>query len=154
MRKILFLACILGFPCSVFSQSVGSWANLTSIQPGQKIEIVDSSSKKHSGTFTNASDSAISFSQAGGQHSIQKQDVREVKLLNTHRTRNILIWTGVGAGAGAGIGAAATGHGGNILLSVSHAKGAAVGAALGAGGGVAVGALVHSHSTVYRVGQN
>ncbi len=155
MRKILFLVCVFGLSCVSRAQDKTAWSSLTGLNAGQKIQIVDTQSKKHSGIFVSASDTAISFSETTGDHSIEKQNLRSVTLMeNKHRLRNTLILTGIGAGVGAGIGAAATGHGGSIILSVSHAKGAGVGAVLGAVGGVTVGLLLPSHHTIYSVAPN
>jgi hypothetical protein len=83
-----------------------SWTNLSTLQTGQKIQIVDMNSKKHSGAFLNVSDTAVRYHDNAGDQSIPKQDVRRVKLMeNRHRLRNTLIGAGVGAGVGAVIGA-------------------------------------------------
>ena len=106
MRKLLSCICILGISYSSFAQTgQSSWTNLSGLKVGQKIQVVESSSKKSSGTFLAVSDSAISLKDASGEMSIQKSDVRSVKLLTQRRLRNILIGLGVGAGAGAAIGA-------------------------------------------------
>ncbi len=108
MRMLLVLLCVLGIPCASLAQTnQASWATLSGLRAGQNIQIVDTASKKHSGTFTSVSDTAISFRATAGEQSIQKQDVRSIRLMkNTHRLRNTLIVAGVGAGVGAGIGAA------------------------------------------------
>ena len=160
MRKLLLLICVLGLPCVSWAQTGrASWTNLSALQAGQKIQIVDMNSKKHSGTFVNVSDTAISYQEAAGEQTIQKQDVRSVKLMeNKHRLRNTLIGAAVGAGAGAGIGAA-TYHPkscpANAFLCLNGIGGrglpTAVGAAVGFVGGVVVGALLPSHKMIYSV---
>jgi hypothetical protein len=96
------------------------------------------------------SETAISYSEAAGEHSIQKQDVRTVKLMeNKHRLRNTLIGAGVGAAAGGSIGAATSCSGTQCIFG--RGAGAAVGAvALGVPGAI-IGAFVPSHDTVYNV---
>lgn len=108
-----------------------------------------------------ASDSAISLQVASGEQSIQKSDVRTVKLLaNKRRARNTLIGGAIGGligtGGGAIIGAAT--HKGCAseafcLDVVGEGGSAGIGAAVGFLGGVitggVVGALVPSHTTVY-----
>ena len=150
MRKILFLIWTLAIPCALFAQTdLASWANLSVLQPGHKIEVLDTTSKKHSGAFVNVSDAAITLKEGGGEKSIAKQDVRSVKLTaNQHRLRNTLIGAGVGAGAGAGI-VAGTWESGGFLGG--KGVGAAVGAVIGGISGAVVGALLPSHSTIYRV---
>ncbi len=150
MRKGLFLICVLGLSCVAWARSNRtSWANLSVLQAGQKIQIVDMNSKEHSGVFVRFSDTAISFQEAAGEQTIQKQDVRSVKLMkNQHRLRNTLIGGAVGAGAGAGIVAGAWENHGFLG---GKGVGAEVGAAIGFLGGAVVGALLPSHEMIYRV---
>ena len=112
MRRRLFLICVLGLCCASWARLDQTfWANLTALQAGQKIQVVDMNSKKHSGTFVNVTDTLISYQETAGEQTVQKQDVRSVKVVeNKHRVRNTLVGMGlggaVGAGVGAGIGAA------------------------------------------------
>src|ERR1035437_1589203 len=115
MRKLLFLICVLGMPCASWAQTDrASWANLSALLVGQKIQVVEMNAKKHSGTFVHVSDTAISYQETAGEQTIEKQDVRSVKLMkNNPRLRNTLIGLAVGGGVGAGVGAvigAATFH--------------------------------------------
>lgn len=149
MRKTLLLTiCVLTTSFGAFAQAdKSSWANLGTLQTGQKIQILYKDSNGHSGTFLTFSDIAISYRDSAGEHSISKQDVRRVKFMgNSHRFRNTLIGAGVGAGAGAGIGAASWESRGYLG---GRGIGAAVGAPLGLLAGVLVGALVPSHTTIY-----
>ena len=58
------------------------------LHAGQKIQVVEMNSKKHSGTFVNVSDTAISYQKTASAQTIQKQDVRSVKLMeNKFRLR-------------------------------------------------------------------
>lgn len=150
MRYILLLICALGIPSASFAQSnQASWADLGSLRAGQKIQIVDMTSKKHSGIFVHVTDTTISYNDTAGEQNLQKQDVRSVKLMDsTHRLRHTLIGAGVGAGAGAGITAAAwETHG----FLGGHGTGAGVGAVIGGLSGAIVGAALPSHTTIYRV---
>ncbi|HEV2484336.1 MAG TPA: hypothetical protein VGT08_02295 [Terracidiphilus sp.] len=104
-------------------------------------------SKKSSGTFLAVSDSAISFKDASGEKSVQRPDVRSVKLLTKRRLRNSLIGLGVGAGAGAAAGAASAPSG--SFLGKEFAA-----AFLGVAGGfcgTVVGVLWPTHNTIYSV---
>jgi hypothetical protein len=149
MRKFLFVICALAMPCASWAQnSRSSWANLSALQAGQGIQIVQMNSKKHSGSFVSASDTAISYRDAGGEQTIQKPDVRTVKLSkNTHRLRNTLIGGAVGAGVGA---ASVAGVWENSGFVGGKGTGAAIGAGLGFLVGAAVGALIPTHSTIYN----
>lgn len=67
MRKSLLLICVVGLSCVSWARTNrASWANLTGLQAGQKIEIVDMKSKKHFGTFVNVTDTAISYEDGAG----------------------------------------------------------------------------------------
>lgn len=164
MRKLLLLIFVLGMPCASRAQTDrASWANLSALLLGQKIQVVEMNAKKHSGTFVHVSDTAISYQEAAGEQTIQKQDVRSVKLMkNKRRLRNTLIGLGVGGGVGAGVGAgigAATFHpcSSQSLCIQPVGKGGQTGiaAAFGFAGGAAVGAVIGvlspSHSTIYSV---
>jgi hypothetical protein len=148
MRNRLLLVCLLGVSCASAAQSGhSSWANLNGLRAGQKIQIVEVTREKHSGTFVSASDSGIAFNEAAGQKSVERQNVQSVKLMeNRRRLRNTLLGLGAGAGAGAGIAAAAwESHG----FLGGKGDGAAVGAAIGGLSGLFVGVLWPSHHTVY-----
>jgi len=150
MRKSSFLICVLGLSCVSSAQgNRASWADLSGLRAGQKIQIVDINSKKHSGTFVNVSDTAIWYQEAAGEQTIQKQDVRSVKLMqDKHRFRNTLIGGAVGAGAGAGIGAASWENHGYLG---GRGVGAEVGAVIGFVGGAFVGVSLPSHRMIYSV---
>jgi hypothetical protein len=151
MRK-LWILCILGWPCVASAGSnQATWENLSTLQAGQRIQVVEMNSKKESGTFLRVSDTTISLEEHGGEQTIPRQDVRSVKLKeNKHRLRNTLIGAGVGAGAGAGISAAVwEPHG----YAGGRGTGAAFGAVIGVVGGAVVGALWPSHKMIYHLNQ-
>jgi hypothetical protein len=146
MRTLLSLVCIVGLSSvSVAQSNRTAWSNLNGLKAGQEIQIVEASSKKDSGVFVSVSDSAVSFTDALGERSVLKQDVRIIKLRKpNHRLRNTLIGTGVGAGAGAGICAGAwntTGWGRN-------GEAAAIGAGLGGVIGTVIGAVIPTHGSI------
>ena len=156
MRKIFLLLFVLGPSCAGFAQTdLASWANLSGLQPGQRIQVVGMTSKKHSGNFVSISDTAISYRETNGQQSIPKQEVLSVKLTeHKHRLRNTLIVAGGGAVVGAGIGAAL--HkpcsSPSFCFDIGGAAlPAGIGAVLGGVGGAVVGILLPSHSIIYQV---
>lgn len=102
MRKILFLLCHIGISCALWAQTDQAlWTNLRNLHAGQKIQVVGINSKKHSGRFLSVSDATISYKDSTGEQTIQKQDVRGVKLMeNRHRLRNTFVVGGVGAALG------------------------------------------------------
>jgi len=156
MRKSLLLICVLGLSCVSWAQTNrASWSNLSGLQAGQKIQIVDMNSKKHSGTFVSVSGTALSYQDSPDVQTIQKQDVHSVKLMkNKHRLRNALIGGAVGACAGAGIGAA-TNHPCSsqsfCVQPIGRGGAAGIGAVVGFVGGAVVGVLLPSHETIYVV---
>jgi hypothetical protein len=108
MRSLVIAVCVLSIPCVSSAQAGNSsWANLSTLNSGQKIQVVQMNSRKDTGTFLNVTEAAITLQEKSGEQTIQKQDVRVVKLMkNKHRLRNTLIGAAVGGGVGAGIGAA------------------------------------------------
>jgi hypothetical protein len=155
MRTTMFLLCIFALPSVSPAQSNPDWPNLSRLHAGQQIQIVETNSKKHSGTFVSVSDAAISYRETAGEHSLEKQDVRTVKLMeNQHRLRNTLIGTGVGAGVGAAIGAATYKSCSSQSFCIDpggRALPAGIGAVVGGVGGAVVGVLLPSHSTLYNI---
>jgi hypothetical protein len=122
---------------------------------GQKIQIVDTNSKKHSGTFVSVSGTTLSYQDSAGEQTIEQQDIRCVKLMeNKHRLRNTLIGGAVGAGAGAGIGAA-TSHPCSsqsfCIQPIGKGGMAGIGAVVGFVGGAVVGVLLPNHEMIYSV---
>jgi hypothetical protein len=161
MRLLAIAVCLLAIPSVSSAQTDwSSWANLSALQPGQKIQVTRMNSKKDSGRFLNASGTAIILKERSGEQTIQKQDVRAVKLMkNTHRLRNTLIGAAAGAGMGAGIGAATyrpckpppNSYFFTCLIDVGRGPQSAFGATAGLVGGAVTGALWPSHPIIYRV---
>ena len=156
VRKLLLLICVLEIPCAAWAQSKPtSWENLNRLQSNEKIQVVEINSNKISGLFSNVSDAAISLQAKGRQQTIQRPDVRSVKLMKyPHRLRNTIIGAAVGAGAGAGIGTVGHHQGSSQNPNgtlIKPAQGAEIGAVLGLVGGAVIGALVSSHKTIYQV---
>jgi hypothetical protein len=149
MRKLLSLICILAVPCASWAEGTqSSWQSLNAIQAGWKIQVVETNANKDIGKLVSVSDTAISLQEKSGEKSIQRTDVRSVKLMkNRHRLRNTGLGAAIGVGAGAGIGAAAWSPGGWFG---GRGVGAAIGAVLGVLIGVAVGAALPEHDTIYR----
>jgi hypothetical protein len=92
MRKVLFPICALGISCGAWAQTKqSSWTNLDGLHAGQRIQVVEMNSKKHSGTFVTVSDTAITYQEPAGEWAIQHRDVRNVRFTkNNHRLRNRL----------------------------------------------------------------
>jgi hypothetical protein len=156
MRKLLILACLLALPCVSWAQSnKAAWENLNALQPGQKIQVIDKSKRKHSGKFLSLDAHGIRLRKKNGDSSVERENVARV-IVPAHRARHALIGLAIGAGAGAGIGAAATrgscSSSQPYCLNVfTKADGAGIGAAVGGAIGAIVGALVPAaHKTIYQ----
>jgi hypothetical protein len=157
MRRHFVLFCILLAAAAAQAQGkTASWQNLNVLQPGEKIQVLESNSTKVTGTFLSVSDTAISMeSKAGPQTTEQNQVSMVRRMKNKHRLRNALIVGGIGAGAGAGIGAAA--HKGcssteAFCLDIGgRAIPAGIGAVVGFLGGATAGALLPNHETIYSL---
>ncbi len=162
MRSAIIALCVLGMPCLSSAQvAASSWANVSTLQSGQKIQVVQMNSKKVSGTFLNVSDGGISLQEKAGAKTIDRSNVRIIRLVkNKHRLRNTFIGAGIGAGAGAGIGAASNrpctvpqgSFPSTCLFSLTRGQQAAIFAAPGLVIGAAVGALWPTNEIIYRVG--
>jgi len=149
MRNVSSIVLVLATSCVLQAQTdPSSWENLKALRVGQRIQVVEITSKKSTGVFVSVSDTAIVFAQTGGDRTLEKQDVRTVKLMKGgRRLRNTLIGAGVGAGAGAGITAAAWESGGFLG---GRGDGAALGAIMGGITGAIIGAVWPCHPTIYN----
>ena len=121
--------------------------NLKQLRPGQKIEVVDTSMKSLRGPFVSVSEEAITLQVGKSQESIERAKVVRVSVRDTsHRTRNMLLGSGILGGIA--LAAAA------VPLGASSNEGNSCGVcvvaiAAGFGSGAALGALPGSR-TVYR----
>jgi hypothetical protein len=147
---------ILGLPCVVSARNgQTTWENLKTVQPGQKIQVVETNSKKDSGTFVSVSDTDIRLQSDAGENTVQRNNVRSVKLMKqSNRLRNSLIAGAVGAGVGAGVGAAAykgcSPSQAFCIQPIGRGGLAGIGAAVGFVGGAVVGALLPGAKTIYH----
>jgi hypothetical protein len=149
LRKLLIAICLLGMPCISWAQANrGSWEALNSLHAGQRIEVVETSLKKHQGTFLTVSNEAIQLREGATDEPIEKENVMRVTSLS-HRWRNALIFGLVGAGVGAGIGAALAGK-----CFCTRGQAAGVVAVVGLAGGAAIGVALPSNDTIYRAKQH
>ncbi|HEY2860465.1 MAG TPA: hypothetical protein VGJ21_18745 [Terracidiphilus sp.] len=156
MRKLLFAICVLGLSCSLQAQGK-SWANLSKLQAGDKVQVLEMNSTNVTGKFVSVTDASILLDAKGTTQTVLSQDVKSVKLMrNKHRLRNTLLLAGAGAGVGAGIGAAVHKSCPSTQTFCFDIGGrsfpAAIGGTIGLIGGGVIGAFLPSHETVYEVG--
>jgi hypothetical protein len=158
MRNLFVFAlalCVLAVPSLSRAQGKQTdWGNLALLQADQKIQVIDASHKKHSGTFSSFSSQSIILHQQDGDRTIARADVLRVTA-GSHRKRNTLLGLAIGAGAGAGIGAgvAPSPCGSSTpycIEPLSRGASAGIGAAVGGAIGAIVGLVIPSHKTIYR----
>ena len=143
---LLLLLLVPGF--SLAKSSANNWDNLKELRPGQKIEVVDTSMKSLRGPFVSVSEEAITLQVGKSLHSVERAQVVRVSVRDTsHRTRNMLL----GSGILGGIALAATA----VPLGISGNEGnscpaCAAAIAAGFGGGAALGAIP-GNRIIYRV---
>jgi hypothetical protein len=155
MGKLLFLICILGVSCVARAQDKSEpWGNLNTIPQGDKIQVRGMSKAKVTGRFLSVSDASISLRSEVGPQTIQRQDIRSVKLMKVkHRWVNSLVLAGAGAGVGFAIGRPfyhPCPNTQSFCLDFGDISGE-TGAVAGFLGGATVGALLPIHQTVYRI---
>jgi len=145
-ETLLLLLMVPGFGLAQSSQN--NWDNLKQLRPGQKIEVVDSSMKSLRGPFVSVSEEAITLQVGKSQESIERAKVVRVSVRDTsHRTRNMLLGSGILGGialAAAAVPLGASSNEGNscpVCVAVIAA---------GFGGGAGLGAIPGSRR-VYRI---
>jgi hypothetical protein len=153
MQKPAFiLLLLLGFPVALGAQTrQGSWSNLNRLKPGQGVEVIESSMKRHAGYFVSISDQVFIFKEKGAEVSLNRENVARVSTSSApKRGEHVLIGLVAGGLVGAGIGAA-SGSSTGFLGGSSRGIAALVGVVIGAPSGAVVGAVLPAHTTVYRV---
>lgn len=145
MRHSLIVSVLLLFLCVPGSRAQHAWQDLSTIQPGTRVDVVDQHLRKQSGEFVRFSDTEITLQAEGKEIAIPREQVYRVTA-GQGRKRNALIGMAVGGGIGLGIGLATVlAYHGDLEAT------AAVGTtAFGAGVGAGIGAVVPPHTTVYR----
>ena len=156
MRNVALACLLILIPCSLPAQDKkGDWKALYDLRSGEKIELVETSMKKHVGMFSTVTDEAVQMREGANDIGIPKENVVRVTVLDkSHRGRNALILGAAGAGAGVGIGAAAsrcsTSTTSFNLCGIGRGVAVGFGGLVGLAGGAGVGAAIPSHPTIYR----
>ena len=130
----ILMAAIIAAPA--FAAENTDWGHLNSLQPGQRIGVVQRDGRKVEGTFSAVTDSDISIA-AGSVLKVAKDNVVRVY----RRPRLTRGWhTAIGAGAGVVLGAVLNGTVGQYFRNEGHDTSPAVWIAAGAGLGAGLGA--------------
>jgi len=114
-----------------------SWDNLKQLQPGQRIEVVDTHLKSLKGVFVSLSDDAISLRTDEKEVAVERPEVLRVWAEGQgHRLRNTILGTLIGGGAAALMAAKTrkTAAHEATVVAIGFGGGAAGGAALPTGG--------------------
>jgi len=164
MKKLLAAVLVFTMPQGLWAQNKQTdWRELSRLRLGERIRVVDSSHKKHSGVFSSFSDQSVVLRGESGEETIPRENIVAIShSKRSYRLRNVVVSGFAGAGIGAAIGYA--GSACNDSRSPSRGLGsvggclgptrgavAAAGAALGFLGGLVVGSAIPSHQTIYRV---
>lgn len=154
-RPFLILLLLFGLPAAVCAQKdKGSWSDLNRLKSGQRIEVIETNMKSHSGRFVAVTDDVLSLQEKGSDVSIKREDVVRVSTSSgPRRGEHAVIGLVIGGAIGAGIGAAAgsSGSKNGFLDFNTRGIGALIGVALGAPSGALVGAVIPASTTVFRV---
>jgi hypothetical protein len=147
----LMLVLLLGLPIALGAQTQqDSWSNLNRLKAGQRIEVVESSLKRHAGKFAAFTDKLLILKENGSDVSVKREDVARVSTSSgAKRGEHAMIGLVIGGAIGAGIGAA-SGSSTGFLGGSSRGIAAFVGIVIGGPSGALVGAVLPAHTTVYR----
>lgn len=148
--SLLMLVLFLGLPAALAQTQQGSWSNLERLKAGQRIEVIESTMKRHAGNFVTVTSDLLTLRENGSDVPVKREDVVRVSTSSgPKRGEHALIGLVVGGAIGAGIGAA-SGSSNGFLGGSSRGIGALVGVVIGAPSGALVGVVVPAHATVYR----
>jgi len=85
---------------------MNDWSRVTAITGGSKLSVKLKNGKTVNGTFSSASDSALSLMVKNTRTELKREDVATVhEVIKKSATKATLIGLGVGAGVGAAVGA-------------------------------------------------
>ena len=150
MRSVgaMLLATILAG--NMAAADTGSWQNLASLKPAQKIDVVIKRDVV-TGEFVRFDDQGVTVREKKGERTVAQADVRRVSLAKRSRA----VWIGVAAGSGGG-GAAGAALGSRLANEsggdFSNLKTAITVACAGVGAliGAIVGSAARRTQTIYR----
>ena len=153
MKKLLAAVLVLTIPQGLWAQNKPTdWREISQLLPGERIRVVDSSHKKHSGVFRSFSDQSIILRAETGEETIPREGILRISRSKPYHRRAIVAVSGfVGAGVGAAIfyGGSAC-HVPGWCFPPTRGQMAGIGAALGFLVGLAAGSVIPSHQTIYR----
>jgi hypothetical protein len=104
---VLLTSLLLSTVSAAAQGQTNDWSKVTALAGGSNLAVKLKSGKTIKGTFSSATDSALSLTVKNGPVEIKRDDVRAVHEIvkKGSGAKGALIGTGVGAGAGAGLGA-------------------------------------------------
>ena len=145
-KTVIWLAGVLVLTLHAEDNDKRFWDNLTSLRPGQKVQIRTKAAENWKGTFVGFTSDSISIHARSRDVEIRRLDVKMVKRNSaTVRLRHALIGAGIGGAAGTAIAVPNINEG----YAANGAVAAAVSTLVGS---TVVGVLLPAHSTVYEAG--
>jgi hypothetical protein len=140
-------AFVYGPSLAAGNRDLGAWDNLSRVNSGQRIEVIEMNLKRTRGEFIGSSQQELQIKSPTGLLAIPRGQVMRVSLIeNSKRLRNALIGMAVGAAAGLATGAAVDASfsedGENLAKTIF--------VPIGIGIGAAVGTAVPGFETIYR----
>ena len=85
MKKLLVTVLVFTMPPGLWAQNNQTdWQQLSQLQSGERIRVVDSSHKKHSGAFSSFSDQSIILRAETGEETIPRENILAI----THSKRS------------------------------------------------------------------
>jgi hypothetical protein len=153
MKKLTLAFCVFAISTACWARNDKTvWQNLSVLESGQKIQVIDKSHRKHSGTLISVDDQGIKLHEKAGDTAVQRDNVARVTV-PAHRVQHAILGLAIGAGSGAAIGAATGGCSNSSTygcLGASRGEIAGAAAAIGAVVGAIVGAVLPARKTIYR----
>jgi hypothetical protein len=96
MRLLIFVSLCCGLPLQA-----QSWDALRSLNPGDRVKVLETGGQEHSGVFARFSPNAISLTAGHNEVSVERSRVRRVQLRSgARRARRVLIGAAIGVAVG------------------------------------------------------
>jgi hypothetical protein len=134
----------------VLRRSGSAWSDLDRLKAGKGIEVIESTMKRHAGSFVTVTGELLTLKENGSDVSLKREGVARVSTSSgPKRVEHALTGLVVGEAIGAGIGAA-SGSSNGFLGGSSRGIAALVGIVIGAPSGALAGAVLPAHGSVYR----
>ena len=151
---VILLTSILLSPVTVAAQTgTNDWSRLTSVATGSKLSAKLRNGKTIVGSFSSASDTALTLMVKNAATEVRRDDIISVHQVTRKSAKTAtLVGLGVGAGAGAIVGAAADSSSDSFedIDNIATAVTTVLGAGVGALGGFLIGRNGKKRVLIYQ----